>query len=413
MRTALILSLLLAILISACSPQPAPEAPIAERVSSPSLAITPSESTARSKPSPTATKQTNPSASPVVPMPTKTEELAQQGAQLPPNDQIWLTNGRDFILFDPQASPMPLPAPSIFHVVSPDGNTVAFVNKDGDTPRTRIVVSQRHTSHEIELPDTVISLVFAPTSDRFAFSTLNSVGAWSIYIYDLRDHTFQEIASLTNPSEEEPPLLDLLQWNERGIIIQRRFLAADTSSTAIELFDPVTALFTPLYEGRSSVAVSSRDGDFSLIRTGTSFGEDGEFDYGLLLLNSVTGEQTVLQERGPLLFYDMSFSPDNKIYFYTYSSLSKKEEKTLNLKSVTGEINKSLYFSHATPEGSLSHVRWLDNQHLLLAFRTEQSYDVYSLPIDQFDLTKLILLASIPNPEAGLLEVMYVPVSQP
>src|SRR5690606_28311341 len=136
-------------------------------------------------------------------------------------------------------------------------------------------------------------------------------------MYDLRDHTFQEIASLTNPGEEDPPLLDLLQWNERGIIIRRSFLAVDTSSTAIELFDPVEALFTPLYEGRSSVAVSSRDGDFSLIRTGTSFGEDGEFDYGLLLLNSVTGEQAMLQERGALLFYDMGFSPDNKIYFYT------------------------------------------------------------------------------------------------
>lgn len=414
-----IIPLLLAFFLSACTPQTVPQSSATEQVptsSSAGLVLAPllketaATSSSTADPSPTAGEELSPSPTPLIPSPIKTEEPERAGALLPPNDQVWLANSSDFILLDPQSSPIALPHQSSFRVVAPDGNSVAFVQNDQNSPKSRVLISQRDTSREIELPGTVVSLVFDPNSDKLAISTFEGEQEWRIYLVNLQDGRLQEIAKQSNSNWEEDPVVKLLNWNEQGILIQRIFWGIDRGSADIELFHPESGQFTSIYSEKADAAISSHDGNYSLIRTGEGPLGDSGPDYGLLRIDHRTGAQDLIEERGAILIDQMAFSPDNRHYFYTRAVWNEPEDAlSLNLKSINGSVAKAIYFDDVPIKNSLVASSWLDNNQLLLLFKGEEVYNLYRLPIDQFSRSGMINMAKF---KQNQLEVLYIPTVQ-
>jgi hypothetical protein len=414
MRHTLIIPLLVAFFVSACTPQSVPQAQGIEHEPSPAtsaLDIQPllkatATPVAEAEPSAVVSKQVSPSATPLIPSPIKTEEPEQQGAQFPPNDQIWLRNGSELLLVGTQITPFVLPSGVEICSVSPTGNLILVCKGDG-----RYQIIHRQGSYELEVPGDTISIAFDPNKDRLAISTTEGQ-YWRVFVVDPIKQSFHVTELQPSSAINESPPVRFLDWNEKGILVHRIFWQVDGMSKDIELFDPDKGTFTTIYDQPSSGGFSSHNGNYSVIHTGIHYAGDGISNFGLLLIDHLSGAQRVIEEMSPVIFgYWKGFSPDDQHYFYEIvHSPDGKGPATLVVRSVADDSSKSLSVDALSDKGHLRSIDWLDNQKLLLAFRTEQSYDLYSLTIDRFDLTTLNLIASVPNPDA---ELVYIPRLQP
>jgi hypothetical protein len=364
------------------------------------------ETSSALEPSPVAAEATAtvaPTDPPKQPSPTE-----QAGpSYLPPADQAWLRSdsrltsiGAQTVEIDLQALGLPEAVQRFY--VAPNGQYAAYIDIND-----QLNLLSAHGTSTIAVDGQVISLAFSPKSDYLAISTVfEGEQRWQLQAYDLAQGSLSELAS---SNEANRMAVQLLDWTEAGILLDRLLWATDAPPVDLALFVPESKEFLPIFaEGHFSTAIS-RDGQQVAVSTGyVPIGETPSFD--LSLSNRSSGVSIALREMGEGYLRSLSFSPDGSQLFYAFSKGYGGEALTLVLYSIVSGQSQRIELSYANPQDGLKDALWHDNNTLLIAVADAGKTQVLQLGIDQFSSDGLRLVYEEPrSDEQNWTELVYTP----
>jgi hypothetical protein len=399
-------ALLLALALAACertiSTGPASTQATEMPVAPTQVPTSPPPATATPEPTPMPT-------APATSLPTPTSTPTAQPTTTPtrlailPNDMPWVfragTVFGDDESLDFQQRGYPAPASRL--LAAPNGAYIAYTSQD-----ERLVVIDM-LSHEQITPEPrdiqVAGFTFSPDSRALAYRVVDG----PLQIFDLpsgRKRTIPE------PPADQPLLLSPVAWSPTGLVVERLLWGSDALPQGLALIGPVSGTISPLREREHLRAVPSPNGRRIALVTG-SVPIGGAPKAAITLLDIASGTETTIVPERQQVIKALRWSPDESRLLYAESVDYQSTVTTLHVLNADASPEQALELGGKAGGPTFTDAVWRnDNTVLLLSAEGGPRLQLYTLPLDSFDITGLLPIMGIRiEPDQRLDQIVYTP----